>query len=294
MVTPRSRSAHKVAEAVEACADLLFTEELAMEVLPLLEAGLGASGSLLFHFEGTKGVRGGGGSLSTEVPRYAEQLFAEDPVQAALGSTRPGAMDILAGPLAAIPGWQHSAAYCDFYRPLDIRHIAAIWLTDGPYARPGMTGLLVSRGRHAKEFSRDDAKLLYDALPALRAVARRERRLRPPAAVPAATRERPTHSSASNPLQFFRFAASTASLVLPSAEAPLSSTGIDGLTPAETRVLAHLACGLRNSEIAGRLFISVETVRTHVRRILSKLGVASRTQAALLAREARIADDGPR
>jgi DNA-binding CsgD family transcriptional regulator len=57
-----------------------------------------------------------------------------------------------------------------------------------------------------------------------------------------------------------------------------------GLTPAERDVLRLLAEGLSNREIAQRLFVSVETVRTHVHRVLSKLGVRSRTQAAVMVR----------
>jgi DNA-binding CsgD family transcriptional regulator len=55
------------------------------------------------------------------------------------------------------------------------------------------------------------------------------------------------------------------------------------LTPAETAVLGCLSEGLSNREIAASLFVSLETVKTHVQRILAKLGVASRTQAAVLA-----------
>jgi DNA-binding CsgD family transcriptional regulator len=54
------------------------------------------------------------------------------------------------------------------------------------------------------------------------------------------------------------------------------------LTAAEGAVLAQLAEGLANAEIAARLRVSVETVRTHVRRVLGKLGVRSRVEAALL------------
>jgi DNA-binding CsgD family transcriptional regulator len=55
-----------------------------------------------------------------------------------------------------------------------------------------------------------------------------------------------------------------------------------GLTPAEGGVLGLLGGGLSNPEIASRLHVSVETVRTHVGRVLSKLGVRSRVEAALL------------
>src|SRR5262249_31949821 len=49
-----------------------------------------------------------------------------------------------------------------------------------------------------------------------------------------------------------------------------------GLTKAEAAVLACLGEGLSNKAIAERLFVSIETVKTHVQRILAKLGVASR------------------
>jgi len=57
----------------------------------------------------------------------------------------------------------------------------------------------------------------------------------------------------------------------------------DPLTPRELEVLQCLAQGFENQEIAGRLVISEATVRTHVSNIMSKLHLASRTQAALYA-----------
>jgi DNA-binding NarL/FixJ family response regulator len=53
------------------------------------------------------------------------------------------------------------------------------------------------------------------------------------------------------------------------------------LTERETEVLRHLAMGKSNKEIAAALVIAEKTVRSHVSNILSKLGVPSRTQAAL-------------
>jgi NarL family two-component system response regulator LiaR len=57
----------------------------------------------------------------------------------------------------------------------------------------------------------------------------------------------------------------------------------DPLTPREVEVLGLIAQGRDNREIAGLLFISETTVRTHVSNILGKLHLASRTQAALYA-----------
>jgi DNA-binding NarL/FixJ family response regulator len=61
------------------------------------------------------------------------------------------------------------------------------------------------------------------------------------------------------------------------------AAGIAGLTPRERDVLSGVARGLSNRAIAEELGITERTARTHVSNILAKLGLASRTQAALLA-----------
>jgi DNA-binding NarL/FixJ family response regulator len=57
------------------------------------------------------------------------------------------------------------------------------------------------------------------------------------------------------------------------------------LTPRELDVLRHITLGQNNAEIAVTLHIAKETVKTHVRNLLDKLGARDRTQAAVLAYE---------
>lgn len=58
-----------------------------------------------------------------------------------------------------------------------------------------------------------------------------------------------------------------------------------GLTEREAETLRLVATGLSNAEIAGQLFVSLETVKTHVGNVLAKLGARDRTQAVIAAYE---------
>jgi DNA-binding NarL/FixJ family response regulator len=79
------------------------------------------------------------------------------------------------------------------------------------------------------------------------------------------------------------------------ARAPSSgdTTLVESLTERERLVLSHLARGLSNADIAGRMYLSEGTVRNYVSSILSKLNVTDRTQAAVLALRHGLGESDP-
>jgi DNA-binding NarL/FixJ family response regulator len=68
--------------------------------------------------------------------------------------------------------------------------------------------------------------------------------------------------------------------------------GMDDLTDREREVLALIAAGLSNEEIAGQIYISKSTVKTHAARAMMKLGARDRAQLVVFAYEAGLARPG--
>ena len=73
---------------------------------------------------------------------------------------------------------------------------------------------------------------------------------------------------------------------------PAGATALNGLTDREREVLRLMAQGKSNQEIAGELFIAEQTTKTHVSRILQKLGLRDRVQAVVFGYETGLVTPG--
>ncbi|WP_447037190.1 response regulator [Streptomyces sp. DSM 118878] len=74
--------------------------------------------------------------------------------------------------------------------------------------------------------------------------------------------------------------------------APREALRLNGLTPRETEVLVLIARGLSNQQIAERLVLAEQTVKTHIGRVLNKLDLRDRAQAVIFAYESGLVTPG--
>jgi DNA-binding CsgD family transcriptional regulator len=255
-MTISSAQLRALREAVGTVQETLRLEEIGDQPLSWLARAVQASGVLLYRYDERGQVTGCGGTIMHALPAYCAELFAEDPVQRALYSLErtPPVVQTLKLRGFDERRYRRSAAYHEFYARHDMEHLLGSGLTAIRYGAPGMTGILFTRSRREPPFGADEFAIVRRAVPAFQAARRRSDRL--------ADEERTRRA-----------------LVSPS-ESPLVAR--HGLTSAESEVLSLVAAGLSNREIAARRFVSIETVKTHVQRILGKLGVGSRTQATVL------------
>jgi DNA-binding CsgD family transcriptional regulator len=307
-----------LARAAGAAAEAVAMAELAGEAVPALGLAVGAPWFALNRFDGPGVCEPLAGDVDVLVPRtYFSRHALIDPVQLDIRRGQPRVMRAS----FERGRYRHSPVFEDYYRPRDIGHVLAMRLASPEYFSPGMTLLAFFRPLSRPPFAAADAGACARLVSIFDAAVRRAFRLdterrahaaaeallggRARLAIDAAGRvlwRSPSAERFDPPASLLDAArrllagGGSRGVELPGcrraalavertrAGEPIVAVELCGgepLTPAERLVLEALREGLSNAAIARRLRVSVGTVKTHVHRVLAKLGASSRLEAAV-------------
>jgi DNA-binding CsgD family transcriptional regulator len=243
----------ELSSAISEAARAASLEEIGAGALPALARALDACPVFLAESRGdfleAQAIAGEGREL---LPDYLRRFATEDPLIRAVIAV-PRLVTIFEDTVDARIV-RASRAYNEFHRLYDFEHHMLIVFFGETITAPRVLAMGFTRGRRLPAFGQREIRIGQLVLPALHGAAQRilGARLRPDLETEVA-----------------RVAAER------------------GLSRAETRVFSALLVGSSNGEIARRLCVSIDTVKTHLQRIFRKLGVASRTQALATMREGR-------
>jgi DNA-binding CsgD family transcriptional regulator len=360
-LTSKAETRRKLDVAIGAASDALSLEELAAQALPALSSAVGACDAIMFSF-GRDRMPFGIGKAQWAMSEYVSRGYMRDDPHDREGR-RDEAVVRVASDLIERRDLHRTRAYREFFAPGGVEYTAHLRLTPRVYGEPEAVCVLMMRQPGQPDFTRAEAAVMSEALPAFQSATRRHSRIEASIAsgkmletvvetligepvvvfdqqgrpIWRSSRAREVvecSESTSNPLSMSlrnearKFAAmaqresngrvTRMGLELPHNGGPsiaaadlLLARGARGntyvvarlregkadsvklsmvaehyeLTPTETAVLGQISEGLSNKEIAERQRVSLETARTHVHRVLQKLGVPTRTKAALLTRE---------
>lgn len=262
---------HRAVVVAEAPGDALE------RVFAVLEQDIATAGTLLYRFEGDGRFQPLSGTLNAAVTR--PWFFADDPCQDQ--SHRLRGPDVLfATRLVDRRKHERSTAYREFYGPRDIAHVACVRLARGRRPDSPMLGLFIGRSGSSGDFSAVDERRLREVRSVLMTLCRCVGAWGAASSwSPMLGREATEPTGATEPVV----------AVEPRDVDPTAwASERYGLTPTEVRVIECLADGLSNRELAEQLDIRVSTAKTHVKRVLGKLGVSSRLKAALTMQRIRL------
>ena len=241
----------ELSTAISEAARATSLEEIGVSALPALARALDACPAFFADSSGNFVEAAPiAGEAREELPGYLRRYATEDPlIRVAVVAPQPV---VLLEQHVDARSFRASRVYNEFHRVHDFEHHMLIRFFGERLTAPRALVMGFSRGRRLPAFGPRERRIGELVLPALHGAARRI----------LATGLRPSLET-----EVLRVAAER------------------GLTGAERRVLSALLLGVSNGEIARRLCVSVDTVKTHLQRIFRKLEVSSRAEALAAMRE---------